>query len=221
MMINLFKENKNVFIVFLLITLYSTSICYQCPIFIVKFLGLERHDVCIYFIDKHIPFIDWFIIYYVYYYLHVFVFGMIIMLSNKEIFLKYVTNILLSCTAGFIIFIIFPTYFGFKHNSLNFPLFFKMGKVVDIECNAFPSFHVLKSYLVFRYFLKLNIDVMTKILFTIVTILMCLSTVFIKVHGFIDIPSAILLAEFNIYLANKYRLYDLFRNQLTKIKLEF
>lgn len=219
--ISFLRANKNIIIVFSLVTFYSTFICYQCPIFIVKLLGLGRHDVCINFIDNRIPFIDWFVIYYVYYYLHVFVFGFIMVLSNKKIFLEYIVNIVLSCTTGFIIFIIFPTYFTFQHNSQTFPLFFKLGKVVDIECNALPSFHVLKTYLVFRHFIKLNIDLMSRILFTIVSILICLSTVFIKVHGFVDIPAAILIAEINIYLVKRYRLCDVFMNQLTKIKLEF
>lgn len=215
------QENKNALIIYTLVIFYSTAICYQTPIFIVNHLGFTRHNIYLNIIDGIIPYIDFFIIFYVYYYLHIILAGIVIVGVNKEIFSKYITSMLLCCTTGFIIFIIFPTSFTYQHEDSKFNLFMKLGKILDIEYNAIPSFHVIKTYLILKYFVKLNTPLVSKFILFIITFLITLSTVFIKVHSFIDIISSILLVEFYTYIVNKYHLDIFLRKFLIKIKLEF
>ena len=213
------KQYKNSFIVLCLATIYSTAFCYQIPIHIVNYLGTTIYNVNLNFIDGYLPFIEWFIIFYTYYYAHVFVYGIFIMVISKEIFLKYITALIFCCTIGFIIFIIFPTCFKYPHEMSY--LLREIDKITDIERNALPSFHVIKTYLVCRYYISLSTQILSIIYMIIVSVLIILSTVFIKVHSVVDIISGILLSELSIYLINRYKLYNIVKKFFIKIHLEF
>ena len=188
---------------------YCTAICYQCPIFITKMLGLYRYDICIGAIDNVIPFLEYFIVFYVYYYVYFCYFTIYIARIDIDVYFRLISSLVISCTIGALIFIFFPTVFNFNHGEHVsegvLGLFFKLGRVVDIECNAFPSFHVTKTWLICRYFLMSYCgSVFNSILFVISSVLIILSTVFIKVHGFIDIVGAMFIVEVVIYLERKY-----------------
>ena len=67
---------------------------------------------------------------------------------------------------------------------------------VDSPNNIFPSLHVLMSYYCWRFTLGCRgIPDWYKAFSLVFTVLVCFSILFVKQHLFLDIPSALLVAE--------------------------
>ena len=208
--LDIIKNNKKEIIISNIVIFYSTIFCYQIPLILNLYFKIEPHKINLNFIDDKIPFFKFFIIFYICYYLHIYLLTIYIGILNKESFYKYISSSIISCTIGGFILLLFPTYFEFNNeiysNDSLFDFIFNLLNNAKLQYNAFPSFHIIKTYLVFRYLYNLLEQRYYKILLIIITIFISLSTIFIKVHSVLDIIGSIFIVDFSIYITNKFNL---------------
>lgn len=76
----------------------------------------------------------------------------------------------------------------------------------DQPFNCFPSTHVLTSYLMMRAYLRTNqVATRYKIIVTAMSLLIIVSTQFVKQHVLLDIVGAVLVAEGVVYVLDRAR----------------
>ena len=171
-------------------------------------------------VDKHIPFIKYFVTPYVLWYVYVGFFLMLLCVVNGKSYRKLLISLLIGMTTSYLIFYVFPTTVPRPIISSK-DVFSKIVLIIynrDNPYNCFPSIHVINAALTAIYVNregKLNIA--TKSISTIISILIILSTMFIKQHYFLDVVAGILIA-YTLYIIDflfDYKRYikkDLNRN---------
>lgn len=150
-------------------------------------------------LDAVIPFCEYFLI--PYYFWFVFLVGMIVysLLFNIETFRNFMWFIIISNTVTLIIYAIFPTAqnlrpSSFEHNNI-FTHIVGMLYNFDTNTNVCPSLHVINSAAVlFAAWHDENLKApFIRFLFLAASILICMSTVFLKQHSVLDIAAAAVL----------------------------
>ena len=149
-------------------------------------------------IDKAIPFVPVFILFYVLAYAQ-WVFGYIVIArDSRETTYKVATIDILAKLFCGIIFIALPTVMirpeitgGDFFNRLTDWIY----QADTPAINLLPSLHCLESWAVFRFSLKLKLPIGYKIAMGIMTFAVFLSVLFVKQHIIIDIPAGILVFE--------------------------
>ena len=106
--LDIIKNNKKEIIISNIVIFYSTIFCYQIPLILNLYFKIEPHKINLNFIDDKIPFFKFFIIFYVYNYLHIY-----LLTIYKEI-LNKVHSILNIITSIFIVY--FSIYLTNKFN---------------------------------------------------------------------------------------------------------
>ena len=149
--------------------------------------------------DAAIPFCEWFVI--PYYFWFVFLIGMVLygLLFDIRAFRHYMWFVILSYTVTAIIYIAWPNMQPLR--PMEFPRDNWMTDIVknlydfDTHTNVCPSIHVLGSLAVCFAGLhsKTLRGVGWKLFFVIATVLITLSTVFLKQHSIIDVYTALAL----------------------------
>lgn len=182
------------------------------PIFGLLFLSLERIVPIVYeritgneliytavecAQDAAIPFCEWFVI--PYYFWFVFLIGMLLycLLFDISAFRRYMWFVIFSYTITAIIYIVWPNMQPLR--PVDFPRDNWMVDIVrklysfDTDTNVCPSIHVLGSLAVCFAGLhsKTLKGVGWKLFFVIATVLISLSTVFLKQHSIIDVYAAL------------------------------
>ena len=173
-------------------------------------------------IDNWIPIVPFFLIPYVFFYFYTVLGPAFIARIDKKVFVRHISAWIIGSLIGFVSFVLFPTWVvveGFNPHSFWEMIVKNIFHEYDVHANACPSFHCFVSWLIFLGVKELNIQDKYKIKFFIVSLSICISTVFLKRHGLIDIPGGILLAEIAWRLAKKQRVYDFF-NKMFKIDIE-
>lgn len=149
------------------------------------------------YIDTLIPFKIYFIIPYCLWYLLIFVMPYYYYRKDKDILVKYVISYLLISLVANIIFILCKTTVIRPEITGNGILQTMTRIVFDIDTpavNCFPSLHCAISFLWIIYtFNTKNTNKYFKVIITIISILIILSTLFIKQHVFIDMLGGISL----------------------------
>ena len=154
-----------------------------------------------------------FIIIYILAFLQWFLGYVIIARESKEVCYKYLSAELIAKAFCLVFFFVLPTtMIRAKINSsgmiMNLVNFIYMS---DDPVNLFPSIHCLESWMVFRGGLACKkVPRVYKVVMCIFSILVCLSTVFVKQHVVIDIVGGILVVEIGILIANKFNTSKLF-----------
>ncbi len=151
------------------------------------------------FIDDKIPVVAFFVIFYVFSYAF-WLFGPIIAsLTEKRNFINYMIGLSAAYIIGFLIFVFMPTYMdraaeGIMEQVQGPGPFNALLRVVygvdggDLAFNLFPSYHCLISLYCYLGIRKRNeVSKGVRVYSLVMTILICLSTVFTKQHYFIDI----------------------------------
>ncbi|MBQ7094169.1 MAG: phosphatase PAP2 family protein [Clostridia bacterium] len=172
------------------------------PIYGVLFYALERFIIAPYYypvycgIDDIIPFNEWFIIPYLFWY--VFLIGMHIytLIYDVENFKKMMRFIIITYTAALIIYAVFPNC-----QQLRPPVFERENLLtkmmsflytIDTNTNVCPSIHVIGSLAVLSTALRLKgIKSVSAIWFVVTAFFISISTVFLKQHSIIDIFAAL------------------------------
>lgn len=165
-------------------------------------------------LDDIVPFCEWFLLPYLFWF--VFLIGMLFYTAFWDIksFKKYMWFIVITYTVTIIIYLLFPnqqelrvTDPGRSNALIDFIHWYYD---FDTNTNVCPSLHVIGSVAVLyaswnsKHFKKWG----WRIAFTVTTVLISISTVFLKQHSVLDIPPALLLsavaAPIASYLAKKW-----------------
>lgn len=151
-------------------------------------------------LDDYIPFCEYFVI--PYYFWFVFLTGMLLysLLFNIDTYRKYMMYIIITYSITLVIYMIFPTEQNlrpteFERNNIFTVIMSKLYNF-DTNTNVCPSIHVIGSLAVcFSAWNDENFKSFAwRFFFLSATVLICLSTVFLKQHSAVDVFLAIILS---------------------------
>lgn len=170
-------------------------------------------------LDNAIPYVSHFIWIYVFWYFMLFAVPYYIYMKNKVSLYKYITTYLITTIIAGIIFISFPntviraeiTGTDIANKLVSF-----IYKMDTPAINCLPSIHCLFSYLFILavFDAKKDTSISMKIIITILSILVVLSTLFIKQHVVYDALSSLVLAITVWIIVDKTKIYNIFKKLL-------
>ena len=188
---NYLKENKNRIIILFGVFIFQSLIYFITKLFQNNPVYLNNA------IDDRIPFIPSFVIFYVMWYLFLILIPLLILKYNKKVFDKYIVVSIVYAILEGIIFILFPTTMNRQPlvvTDISTWVVDIIYKVDTPVCNLFPSAHCAFSILFIISILDVKeVKKEYKILIIISSLLIILSTLFIKQHAVIDVPGALLI----------------------------
>ncbi len=187
-------KRKNLYVILTIILV----IIFQALLYmIVKFLQGEP-TVLSSNLDNKIPFNVLFIIPYVLWYGILIIIPYYFYKKDKNLFIKYMISYLLFSIIADIIFIIFPTTVirpEILGNSILYDLTRVVYAIDTPAINCFPSLHCTSCFMWILYVLNTKaIKPLNKFYIIILSILIILSTLFIKQHVIVDVIGGLLLA---------------------------
>ena len=188
---NYLKENKNRIIILFGFFIFQSLIYFITKLFQNNPVYLNNA------IDDRIPFIPYFVIFYVMWYLFLILIPLLILKYNKKVFDKYIVVSIVYAILEGIIFILFPTTMNRQPlvvTDISTWIVDIIYKVDTPVCNLFPSAHCAFSILFIISILDVKeIKKEYKVLIIISSLLIILSTVFIKQHVVVDVLGALLI----------------------------
>ena len=157
-------------------------------------------------LDDMIPFLPVFVIPYVVWYVYV-PGGMLYnFFVDKNAFCKQILTVISGMAISIIIFCIYPTTVDFRPSAEGDGFFLWVCRLLfsnDKPVNVLPSMHCFEAVIIhltaFRNE-KLRRNIMLRIGSIILSVLICLSTVFIKQHSVVDLVSGVALAYILYFL---------------------
>lgn len=184
----------------------------QCVYFLLNVTTKGAHDVTI-FLDSLIPFNEWFIIPYVFWYLYIFGILLVLAYCNEKIYYKLLFSILIGMFVCFAIYYIYPTTVPrpevVPDNLLKKAVLIIYGN--DRPVNCFPSIHMLDTILLTMFTLKYGKGLLMRFSSVAMCILIYMSTWFTKQHSVLDAVASTVLGTI---------LFLIFENQYVYGKLE-
>ncbi len=173
--------------------------------YLFSFFILERVVVTEYIsvcsqLDDIIPFCEFFIIPYVFWYLYLVIIHIYTLKYDVDSFKKLMYFLILSFGTATVVFAVFPNIQHLRPTEFSrdniFTDIVKFLYVIDTNTNVCPSLHVVGSFAVL--FTAWNAKGLNRPLyrtiFLITAVLIMLSTVFLKQHSVVDIFAGILLS---------------------------
>ena len=159
-------------------------------------------------LDDIIPFCEWFLIPYLFWF--VFMVGMIVysLLWDVDAFRRFMKFIMFTYTVTLIIYLVYPSMQNLRPAEFErdnvLTRFMASYYVFDTNTNVCPSMHVIGSVAVLcaAWNSKAFSTTPWRIAFTVVTLLISFSTVFLKQHSFVDVPPAFLLSAAGWWVAH-------------------
>ncbi len=182
-------------------------------IYLVWFFALERSVTTEYFsvhiwLDDYIPFNEWFIIPYYLWFLYIFITVAYFFFTSREAFYRVTSYLFIGMTICLIIYTIWPNGQDLRPNldtlgrdNIFIHIIRKLYGT-DTSTNVCPSIHVFNSIGACIAIWKSNALRKHKwipVSATILTVLICLSTMFLKQHSAFDVIAGIALS-FVMYL---------------------
>ena len=157
-------------------------------------------------LDDMIPFLPVFVIPYVVWYVYV-PGGMLYnFFVDKNAFCKQILSVISGMAISIIIFCIYPTTVDFRPSAEGDGFFLWVCRLLfsnDKPVNVLPSMHCFEAVIIhltaFRNE-KLRRNITLRIGSIILSVLICLSTVFIKQHSVVDLVSGVALAYILYFL---------------------
>ena len=170
-------------------------------------------------LDSAIPYIPHFIWIYVFWYFMLFAVPYYISSKNKVSLCKYITTYIITTIIAGIIFVSFPNSViraeitGTDIQNKLVSLIYKMDTPA---INCLPSIHCLFSYLFILavFDAKQSTSTLMKVIITILSILVVLSTLFIKQHVVYDAVASLILAISVWIIVDKTKIYSIFKKYL-------
>jgi membrane-associated phospholipid phosphatase len=188
---------KKIWIFFLIIAYFALA--YNILGYLPHYTSLEAAT----FIDKIMPLVPFFVIFY----LIGFVFSVVplFITHEKKEFYWLAVNYFLILTVSFVMFILIPIEFkkDFALGTGFFSRLIELVQVVDSDFNNFPSLHVSLNLFTVLFVKDKNPKLGLWLL--PVPILIILSTMFVKQHLFIDVIGGIVIAALFYYIFKRYR----------------
>lgn len=188
------------------------------PVFGLLFAYVERglpvsgYHVMHCALDDYIPFCEWFIIPYLFWFIFLIGMHLYTLLYDVRAFRNMMKFIILTYSAALLIFILFPTCQHLR------PVEFARDNVLtrlmgafyafDTNTNVCPSLHVVGSLAVL-FAARDTVRFQSpgwKWTFTTTALLISISTVFLKQHSALDIAAAVLLCAFGYIMVYKHGL---------------
>lgn len=190
----------------------------------------ERVYLLVTMVDQRIPFLPYFVIPYIIWYVLLLVALIWFMYHDFQLYRSSIISIIFGLVISFIIFSFFQTTVP-RPDILSHDIFSRLTQLIytiDQPFNAFPSIHVLTGYIVFLGCLQTSTH-SPKISLTIQgsVILVILSTLFLKQHTLLDVLGGLLLGRslfktvnwFEATLSKRKKRYKLVSNGVTIIAL--
>lgn len=151
-------------------------------------------------LDDMIPFCEWFVIPYVFWFLFLIGIHLWTARYNAPAFKRLMAFVALSHTCSLLIFFLFPTCQQLR--PLVFPRQNLLTEVVDFfyridtSTNVCPSLHVVGSMAVWYAARDTALYARRpwRVFFNVTTLLICLSTVFLKQHSVLDVAAGLVLS---------------------------
>lgn len=164
------------------------------------------------FIDDLIPFCEWFVIPYTFWYLLIVFSLLYFALYNIDNFKNLMKYIIVTQIVAMAVYIILPNCQNLRpaefENDNILTMVVGLLYKFDTSTNVCPSLHVAYSLgIVSTWFREKSAGVFWKIFVLIAVILICLSTMFIKQHSAVDVIAALplgVLAEFITFYFPKF-----------------
>lgn len=213
-MLNKVKEDKSLFQVMMYFVLVIFFM-------IVNNLNLGGYNISSK-IDYMIPFIPIFVIPYFSWFIFIAATGIIFLLKSRDDLRKTFLSINICMVIGILIYIIFPNYQSLRPTTYASDFFSQWVKLLqngDSPSSVCPSLHVAVSICLYTGVInsvcfknKPKIKFFTLVL----TILICISTMFIKQHSVVDVAYGILLGVFSYIFVYKFYFSEkLFPNHIS------
>lgn len=189
------------------------------PVYLIAFLLIERLPGRTYmpihcFIDDVIPFCEFFIIFYLLWF--IFWIGMLVygLFYEPAVFTKLMRYLIFTFSLCVLIYLIFPNCQNLRPTEFArdniFVRIIKLIYWIDTSTNVCPSEHVVGALgVVFAAFdSKRFSSAGRKAAFIVTAFLICISTLFIKQHSVIDFAAAIPVSVIGYLLCFRSKLFD-------------
>lgn len=173
------------------------------PIFGLLFLFVERfYKVESYYVmhcdlDDKIPFCEWFLIPYLFWFVYLVGMHLYTLLYDVKAFCCFMKYIMITYLVAILIYLVFPTCqelrpVAFERENI-LTDFIRGFYIFDTNTNVCPSIHVMGSLAVMETALHAESisSKKWKAAFVVIAILICMSTVFMKQHSILDIVAAL------------------------------
>jgi len=171
----------------------------------IEIYSISRAHVPALSIDYHIPYLEVFVVPYVFIFYSIIFYAIIFYSIEKPgKFIKFIYTFLLTNIIALVIYLIYPTINIIRPKKLPDTFLSRIMKNYydkDISTNCLPSLHVGESWAITFNFLEDN-DKKIAITTVLLAILISLSTIFVRQHYILDIPAGILVA-FSAFLISK------------------
>ena len=214
------KIKQKIDIKLLMITIFT--IVLNCLIFFLTKLILRTPHLIGCFIDDKIPFVSYYIIIYIAWYVTLVLIPYYIGKKDITTFSKYISSVVISLFVCMLIFLIYPTTI-IRADIQTDSIFDKLVKLIyaadSPALNCLPSIHCLFSFaFIFGICNLKNERWYIKTLVILFSILVCLSTLFIKQHVLYDVIAAFIVFVLSWYIVDKFKLYEYITKIYNKIK---
>ena len=169
------------------------------PLFGLAFLFLERGPDRSWFVvqcglDNAIPFCEYFVIPYLFWFFYIIFMNFYSFFYDRQIFVKYMKFTIITYTITIIVYVLFPTAQELRPDIAAlgrenmFTEFLKHFYMFDTNTNVCPSLHVTGAVAVWAAGIhsKHFSTVFWRIVSTVIMLMICASTVFLKQHSIID-----------------------------------
>lgn len=210
-LVKFIKENKD-FVISISILLVGQAILYW-------FLKLFQSNPTYidYYLDDRIPFLGRFVYIYDTFYPFVFFAFYLLYKKDKEAYFKGIISGVIGFIICDIIFLSMPTI-------MYRPVIPSIDSLTDLvikitflydspPLNCFPSIHCLFCFQVIYSFIFSKFDKRKKLLIIVYSLLIIVSTLFIKQHYIFDVISAFLIVIISSLVTDLFKLYDILKKK--------
>ncbi len=169
--------------------------------FLINLSTTTAYDITI-FLDKFIPFNEWFILPYVFWYIYTFGALLVLAFTDYKTYFKLLFSIVTGMLVCFLIYVIFPTTVPRPAiegtNILKQMVLFIYGN--DKPYNCFPSIHMMDTLLITLFIFKHNRNKILKLSTAFICVSIYLSTFFVKQHSILDAVASTILGVVLFYV---------------------
>lgn len=176
------------------------------PIYLISFTLLEsmsegkQFHLVHCFIDDMIPYCEWFIIPYLTWHVLIGIVWLYTLIYETENFRKIAKYFILTFGVTMVIYLIYPTYLNLRPETVPMvsilSYIVKFLYLVDTPENVCPSLHIIGMFGMFfwSWDARGKASLFWKIVMVIATVLIVLSTLFLKQHSVVDVVAALPIA---------------------------
>ena len=166
--------------------------------------GYRAHLLTPGFVDNIVPFTTYFVYPYIFWYVMLIGVPYIIGLNDEKQFKKYILSVVICAVIALVVFIVYPTIMErpelivktFSDRLLSY------SYAVSTPTKSAPSIHVaLSTLFIFGTLMTKELKSPYKIFVLIVSVLIIISTMFVKQHYFIDVLSGLCLGALSWLIA--------------------